>query len=657
MKVSDALAYIKILGNVYISTIQSYRQEKRSCMKRVLLGVFLFAIYSAFSSAHLQTVPLEFNWTLQLFDNLTGQGNTVEFASPVQVINATFVYCCFSGGINATLKGNTVYFAERGLHACSRCSNDVESVEWVLPPKTVADKLEGAPYGISIVFFLDIRGTKKAAVTQQDEAKSLGAVEDLIDTANLKKIQAISSNPEVMLWLGGPDDFTRSETDTFGDTLFACTDLDQNKKCDFVEAEKCQTDGGDFYRGKCCGVDFQCGQAQTFGSRTAFCGRTANNASQWVTPEEAGEIHDFGCPKEQSVHTGAEIKHCGSDTTFTITKGDATHEYFCRNETLTECGAKSPFSSINRIKLGQKFLGEYCASDGDFAIDIDPKDADTCAAAGFKYTGSKCCMEPEDKPEFYNDAAFKTSKTPGGCFASQYVEIGRFAKKLNETTLEDKRIINYNGSFVFCNPSELTLPEDINTLTDNYTNAPLLSAVGSCGAGLPSARPTGIEKHAKCELNGLFSFSANPAATIPKPVPKPPYASLVLNAGFDAGLESWTAIAGQDFLNFGAGDIVVEQFRFGKQNISKTSNTGTSAAGIKSAFVIVESQQDYSASADVFCTEGTGQLTIYFETPAAQRITQTVSTSSLNMRAIQKFLMSSSLEKRRLKSKSSSLRI
>ncbi len=55
----------------------------------------------------------------------------------------------------------------------------------------------------------------------------------------------------------------------------------------------------------------------------------------------------------------------------------------------------------------------YCASDGDWTQDLDIKDEDSCNLSGFSWTGSRCCNEPEDSDEFYNDADKDAEKFAG----------------------------------------------------------------------------------------------------------------------------------------------------------------------------------------------------------------------------------------------------
>jgi len=71
----------------------------------------------------------------------------------------------------------------------------------------------------------------------------------------------------------------------------------------------------------------------------------------------------------------------------------------------------------------------YCNADGRFSrnsigggtdhgtggcVPSSGANKDACEKAGFKWTGSKCCGEPEDRPEYYNDGITATATGCGG---------------------------------------------------------------------------------------------------------------------------------------------------------------------------------------------------------------------------------------------------
>jgi len=77
--------------------------------------------------------------------------------------------------------------------------------------------------------------------------------------------------------------------------------------------------------------------------------------------------------------------------------------------------------------------GHYCASDGDWTKDLDTKDESTCNAAGFEWTGTKCCSEEEDPNEYYNEIS-----TPAADFNQVItVNYGSFSITADEILLDE----------------------------------------------------------------------------------------------------------------------------------------------------------------------------------------------------------------------------
>ncbi len=603
--------------------------------------------------AHVQTLPFTFSWSMQNHATISRiNANTYQFPVPVFVLNAWPVYCCKFGGINLTFEGGVVNEQSRFLHWCNHCSNDIEEVHWNFPSETRADKVTlfgVTPYTIGSIEFVDYRGTHGETITQKEGAKPIGRIKELIKTKHLSKVQVSSDNPQVVVWVSDSTDYDKQETDDFDDVLYACLDMNKNDNypCDFLAAKDCEeAKDGSYYLGVCCGTDVKCGEQREFSGKKAFCGKTLEGIHQWVTPEEVGEIHTFVCPQQDVVHIGTELKDCGSDQSFTIGKKiidpqerTITNEYLCRGGKMQVCGGSTSakfVSSINILGTGQKGnSGEYCASDGDFTYDLDGKDGQTCTSAGqtdgktYVFTGSRCCQD--DSGEYYNDQNYQNTNTPGGCFNSVYVPAGNYGKKFSDQKQEDKRTMNYQGNFIFCDPIQTFAPVPVQTSMDQELQAlNLFTPVASCGSGFPDARSKGLERHARCQLNGLFTFHESKALTAPKQSPTPPYSSMLLNPLFDEGLTHWTTVIGQGHVLFGPGDVRIESFAFAKEKVVRMMSTGTHAVGIQSAQVPVSQQQVYTASADVLCTEGTGQVTLAFKTQAGNVLTQTASSAALN---------------------------
>jgi len=110
----------------------------------------------------------------------------------------------------------------------------------------------------------------------------------------------------------------------------------------------------------------------------------------------------------------------------------------------------------------------YCRADKKFVTDLDtPGAQSTCEKAGFKWTGTKCCSEADDKictsqfsgnscpsefsgcmlqsnegctkTEYYNDPG-----TAGGCWASKFMKIITIPNGTGDS------VINYDGVFRGC---------------------------------------------------------------------------------------------------------------------------------------------------------------------------------------------------------------
>ncbi|MBI2652147.1 hypothetical protein HYX00_01665 [Candidatus Woesearchaeota archaeon] len=121
---------------------------------------------------------------------------------------------------------------------------------------------------------------------------------------------------------------------------------------------------------------------------------------------------------------------------------------------VVETQTTSPIGPSTTQSMSQTY---YCTPDKKFVTELDTpepnrgdtalnnKNRATCEAAGFKWTGTKCCSEDDDNlstttlREFYNDAGGN-----GGCWNSTYVRSVDFVNGTKNST------INYNGEFHGC---------------------------------------------------------------------------------------------------------------------------------------------------------------------------------------------------------------
>jgi hypothetical protein len=149
----------------------------------------------------------------------------------------------------------------------------------------------------------------------------------------------------------------------------------------------------------------------------------------------------------------------------------------------------------------------YCASDGDWTKDLDIKDDESCEAAGFSWTGSRCCSEADDTSEYYNDPKFPNAT--GGCWNKMFVRAGEFAVT--------DRILNYKGKFFGCRLSLINDAILLNIKDYHLDNLLIDNSITPCGMVLMDAQPGGMP-HAKCQPNGEWMFTDEPGGVINKSI-------------------------------------------------------------------------------------------------------------------------------------------
>ncbi|MBI5065772.1 hypothetical protein HZA97_06045 [Candidatus Woesearchaeota archaeon] len=307
-----------------------------------------------------------------------------------------------------------------------------------------------------------------------EEAKSLGKISDLIK--NLQGIVFISSdNPKVMVWLGKKDSYDKKSTGDPSAEAFACLDSDENSQCDFMQAKNCN---GDWYAGACCdGKSYDVGLHEVRPGMKIICGKNQKDEWQWAPLTSVGNIADFKNPNlllvpaktqsnvyeylvcsgsyaglNQNLFGGFLIDKQGLLSLNVLSTGEK-HNYFCDStqKVLAECRGNYPaFSETNSYGTGEKLVAGqrniYCGKDGIWDFDLDYLGEGACVNAGFGWTGTKCCGEPEDFPENYNDPG--NLPTSGGCWESNYVQKGN--------TIKNNQLLNYNGQFYGCQTSSAT---------------------------------------------------------------------------------------------------------------------------------------------------------------------------------------------------------
>src|SRR3989338_1996466 len=151
--------------------------------------------------------------------------------------------------------------------------------------------------------------------------------------------------------------------------------------------------------------------------------------------EEVGKIINIDCGNLEVMTDGIGWYRCGNfntgvsnsaaDMNFapfsnkTVNDGTVQHDIICEqtNNLMYECknGTDPKLDVGNRVKdVGQSVSNVsqeqdqattyYCTEQNTWRKDLDdPAYQGTCVEAGFKWTGSRCCSEQEDREEFYND--------------------------------------------------------------------------------------------------------------------------------------------------------------------------------------------------------------------------------------------------------------
>jgi len=207
---------------------------------------------------------------------------------------------------------------------------------------------------------------KYGAMDRNADPVDFGDVSDLTDAAPVSNAFRISSSsPNVLAYF-------EDETGEMNDITFdkdaramVCADTDNNKICDINEpsARACWDNGGDWYRGYCCGFNFTEGfvksvpiNISTFCAETgwggecrrsitvvenlsinAICGKTSEGKWRWAPLGEPGEIIDLlGWPNASVVSDGERIYSCGNQIG-SYTVPDDVYEVCLKTERQRVC--------------------------------------------------------------------------------------------------------------------------------------------------------------------------------------------------------------------------------------------------------------------------------------------------------------------------------
>ncbi len=221
-----------------------------------------------------------------------------------------------------------------------------------------------------------------------------------------------------------------------------------------------------------------------------MCSFNSRNEGSWLSAQDNhGKVVDLSCDQKQYVSDGSIWIPCNESTTLTI----KNHEYMCLADRMQwkECCGTTVCNSNNagsELQVG-KFVNEsnnihYCLSNNKFSTNLDNFDKLTCEAANFTWTGTLCCSEAEDNPEYYNDV----EGSKGGCWNKKAIMSGNFVPPLTS-------VINYRGQFFGCNLQD----EALINLNDHHTNETLINNSPLCMQD--------SNRLMVCQHNGSWGFS------------------------------------------------------------------------------------------------------------------------------------------------------
>jgi hypothetical protein len=260
------------------------------------------------------------------------------------------------------------------------------------------------------------------SVTIADSIKDLGEVTSFVSVAGANKVSLSTNAQGILLWLGRPTDTGLKELRSGFESahVWACIDSDRNGLCDVEQARTCFGQGGDWYKGVCCGVDAGYQSCKYIPALNALCGRPTPSSWEWAAVESVCETHRLlECPGGTVFSDGSALFSCGSTisgivsfgTLKNVTLDKKVHSFLCSNKDVMECAGTEQGCSDSTKPLGTAVPVSvvnvpktfYCAADGSWTTDLDSKDAQSCAAAGLTWTGTMCCGEADDGNEYYNE--------------------------------------------------------------------------------------------------------------------------------------------------------------------------------------------------------------------------------------------------------------
>lgn len=338
--------------------------------------------------------------------------------------------------------------------------------------------------------------------SMRDGVVELGRVSDFVQSSDtLYVLQQgsieIKSGKKILVGFSSVNPQSQTSTTDVNAFVYACLDEDEDGVCDFEKGVTCWNLGGDYLSDKCCGFDADVPVCDYYAPLMSYCANTTMGEYRWLSHDFPGMIVPVGgsCTMFDAVSNSSTYFVCGSNESVdhsrflpegsltTITKGGETHHYACVDAKIRECGGDNPFSDVQSVALGDTIVlnnvTKYCSHQGTFTTTLDASKS-ACIAAGFDWTGTKCCGEPDDPLQTFDDFGINAE---GVCLNNSFVPNG---DSVNDSVLV------YFGALVVCDPAAQL---DFAVAAQDFVPGIRPLEHGVCGTYLANATPG---QHAVC---------------------------------------------------------------------------------------------------------------------------------------------------------------
>jgi len=331
--------------------------------------------------------------------------------------------------------------------------------------------------------------------SMRDGVVEVGRVSDFVPTsAMLYDLQQgtveVKSGRKILAGFSSSSPQAQTSTTNVNAIVYACLDEDEDGTCDYERGETCWNVGGDYYEDKCCGFDADVALCAHDGNLDAYCANSSIGP-RWVARDLPGLIIPGGeCPESDVVSNGTNFLVCGGsddvgpgslqvmqDDIVSIDRGKVTHDFACASDGWWECSGDIAFSEVHARSEGQALSlnnESYFCAGSTWSRSLDHSES-ACTAAGFDWTGSKCCGEPNDAFVTFDDFGVDSQ---GLCINNSFVPNGQVVT--NASTL------SYFGAVIVCNPDA---PQDFAVASSEFLPGIRPLEHGVCGTYLANATP------------------------------------------------------------------------------------------------------------------------------------------------------------------------